>query len=150
MSYKFYGCEAAREVHAVNDEYKKIKTPLDLYDALLKIWCEYSCAPRMRNNWSEDDITIGQCSITAFLAQDIFGGKVFGIIRPSGDVHCYNDVDEKVFDLTSEQFHGEELVYRNNHEQFREKHFEAKPEKKERYEYLKTELLKMKKRIDLL
>jgi len=143
MQYKFYGCEKAKEIQAINHEYK-IKTPLDLYDALLKIWCEYSCAPRMRNNWSEENPTLGQCSITAFLAQDIFGGKVFGVQRPSGDVHCYNEVDGKVFDLTSEQFQGEELNYEKNPQQFREKHFEAKPEKKERYEYLKSELLKLK------
>ena len=143
MQYKFFGWEHAAYIHALNDDYKKIKTPLDLYDALLKIWCEYSCAPRMRSNWSEENKTLGQCSITAFLVQDIFGGKVFGVVRPSGDVHCYNEVDGKIFDLTSEQFHGEELIYKNNPEQFREKHFAAKPEKKERYEYLKSELAKI-------
>ena len=144
MSYKFYGCENVKDVHAVNDDYKNIKTPLDLYDALLKIWCEYSCAPRMRQNWSENNITLGQCSITAFLAQDIFGGKVYGIERPDGNFHCYNEVNGIIFDLTSEQFQGEELIYKNNPEQSREKHF-SKSEKKERYEYLKKELGKIKK-----
>jgi len=143
MRYKFYGWENAQEVHAVNHEYKNIDTPLDLYEALLKIWCEYSCAPRMRQNWSEENPTLGQCSITAFLAQDIFGGKVLGVQRPDGNFHCYNEVNGKIFDLTSEQFEGEELNYSHNPEQFREKHFEAKPEKKERYEYLKSELLKI-------
>ena len=140
MKHKFYGCENSDEIHAVSHEYKNIETPLDLYEALLKIWCEYSCAPRMRAYWSEDNMTLGQCSVTAFLAQDIFGGKVFGIHRPSGDVHCYNEANGKIFDLTSEQFGGEELIYSNNPEQFREKHFKLKPEKEERYEYLKSEL----------
>ena len=139
MKYKFFGHENCDKIHSLNDTYKKIKTPIDLYDALTKIWCEYSCAPRMRKNWSEENITLGQCSITAFLAQDIFGGKVFGIERSDGSIHCYNVVDDVAFDLTSEQFNGETLNYSDNPEQFREKHF-AKTEKFERYEYLKSEL----------
>ena len=80
--------------------------------------------------------TLGQCSITAFLAQDIFGGKVYGVPRPGGNFHCYNVVGDCRFDLTSEQFGDEILVYEGNPEQFREVHF-AKEEKRLRYEYLK-------------
>ena len=46
------------------------------------------------------------------------------------------------FDLTSEQFGDEILVYEGNPEQFRETHF-AKEEKRQRYEYLKNELEKL-------
>ena len=73
--------------------------------------------------------------------QDIYGVKVYGILRPGGNYHCYNDVDGHVFDLTSEQF-GEEaalLVYEGNPEQLREVHF-AKEEKKLRYEYLRAQV----------
>ena len=138
MSYKFYGWEVAT-VPAITDEYAGIETPQDLYDALSNIWCKYTCAPRMRENWSPENKTMGQCSITAFLVQDIFGGKVYGVLRPGGNYHCYNDVDGCIFDLTSEQFGDEILVYENNPEQFREVHF-AKQEKKERYEYLREKL----------
>ena len=140
-AYNFYGWKDSQNVHAINQDYKGIITPCDLYDSLLKIWCEYSCAPRMRNYWSEENITLGQCSITAFLAQDIFGGRVFGILRPEGNFHCYNVVGEHVFDLTSEQFKGEKLSYEHNTEQFRERHF-ANEEKRQRYEYLRDELKK--------
>lgn len=142
MQYNFYGWEDALQVHAINHDYANIDTPCDLYDALLKIWCEYTCAPRLRPEWSEENITLGQCSITAFLAQDIFGGEVRGILRPGGNFHCYNVVDEKIFDLTSEQFGSEELDYSHNPEQSRETHF-SKQEKRERYEYLKQELAKI-------
>lgn len=74
-----------------------------------------------------------------FLAQDIFGGKVYGILREGGNYHCYNVVDGCVFDLTSEQFGDEVLSYENNPEQLREVHF-AKEEKRQRYEYLREEL----------
>ncbi|MBQ7219546.1 MAG: hypothetical protein IJS28_01045 [Synergistaceae bacterium] len=141
-SYSFYGWRDSLNVHAVNDTYRGIITPCDLYDALRHVWCEYSCAPRMRQAWSEENITLGQCSITAFLAQNIFGGRVFGIVRPEGSIHCYNAVNGYVFDLTSEQFGGESLSYSNNPEQFRENHF-AREEKRERYEYLKSELMRI-------
>ena len=139
--YNFYGWREASNVRALTDEYRGIIMPCDLYDALRHVWCEYSCAPRMRKNWSEDNPTLGQCSITAFLAQDIFGGRVYGIERADGSIHCYNVVNGCTFDLTSEQFGGEELSYEGNPEQFREVHF-AKAEKLERYEYLRDELKK--------
>ena len=84
MSYRFYGWETAGKVKAENDIYKGIETPLQLYDALSHIWCEYTCAPRLRNEWTPENMTLGQCSITAFLVQDIFGGEVYGILRPGG------------------------------------------------------------------
>ncbi len=136
--YKFYGWERA-DALAVTDEYEGIQTPRDLYDALCGIWCEYTCAPRMRTGWSEENKMLGQCSVTAFLAQDIFGGKVYGIQREGGNYHCYSVVGDCVFDLTSEQFGEEVLDYENNPEQFREVHF-AKEEKRQRYEYLKARL----------
>ena len=139
--FNFYGWQESLAVRAVNDTYKGIITPCDLYYALTHVWCEYSCTPRLRADWSQSNPTLGQCAITSFLAQDIFGGKVFGIPQDSGNFHCYNFVDGISFDLTSEQFKGETLVYTKNFEQSREIHF-ARTEKKERYDYLKAELLK--------
>lgn len=133
--YNFYGWETAT-IQAPNG-----MTPRDLYDLLSEIWCEYTCAPRLREGWSKDNPTLGQCSITAFLAQDIFGCKVYGILRDGGNYHCYNVVGDCVFDLTSEQFGDEKLCYDDNPEQFREVHF-AKEEKRLRYEYLKNALMK--------
>jgi len=138
--YHFYGWEQA-DVAPITEEYPDIRNPRDLYDKLSEIWCEYTCAPRMRENWSRQNQTLGQCSITAFLAQDIFGGRVYGILRKDGNYHCYNVVGDCVFDLTSEQFGDEVLDYEENPEQFREIHF-AKEEKRKRYEYLREELRK--------
>ena len=140
-SYVFYGWKEAGKVKAVNHIYKGIDTPYDLYDKLSRIWCADTCAPRIRDKWSTDNKTAGQCSITAFLAQDIFGGDVYGIKRPGGNYHCYNVIGKCKFDLTSEQFGQEILDYENNPVQLREDHF-AKEEKRLRYEYLKTELKK--------
>jgi len=141
--YKFYGWQTAGNVKAKNQIYSGIETPLDLYDALSAIWCAETCAPRMRADWTEENRTLGQCSITAFLAQDIFGGQVYGLTTDSGDTHCYNVVDGYAFDLTSEQF-GEDakkLCYEGNVLQERESgaHF-SKEEKRRRYEYLREQL----------
>lgn len=140
MEYNFWGWQNAI-VPAITDEYRGIHTPIDLYDALTHIWCADTCAPRLRDGWTEENKTLGQCSITAFLAQDIFGGEVYGILRPGGNYHCYNVVGDCRFDLTSEQFGEEVLDYENNPVQERAEHF-AKEEKKLRYEYLKSELKK--------
>lgn len=148
--YQFYGWQQAtvpilKEESRPSDCQKKlrgIKTPQDLYDALSDIWCEYTCAPRLRGGWSEENKTLGQCSITGFLVQDLFGGEVYGILRPAGNYHCYNVIDGHTFDLTSEQFGDEVLDYENNPLQLREVHF-AKEEKRLRYEWLKARLFEL-------
>ncbi|MBQ8162057.1 MAG: hypothetical protein IJ083_15125 [Clostridia bacterium] len=134
--YRFYGWDTANIKDSLG------RTPRELYDLLSGIWCEYTCAPRMRRNWSEDNRTLGQCSITAFLMQDLFGGKVCGVRLGDGNYHCFNVVGDCVFDLTSEQFGDEKLNYEDCPEQAREAHF-AKEEKRQRYEYLKQHLMNL-------
>lgn len=129
----YYGKDKCGETILSSGFYK---TPNELYDALLRCWCADTCTPRMRDKWTPDNPTWGQCSITAFLVQDLFEGKVYGVPRPGGNYHCFNVVGDCVFDLTSEQFGGEKLDYSDCPEQSREQHF-AKAEKKERYERLK-------------
>ena len=133
MAYAFYGWEKAD----IRDE--NGPTPRDLYDLLRLCWSADTCAPRLRATWSDNNPTLGQCSITAFLAQDLLGGRVLGVPLPDGHFHCFNDVDGCVFDLTSEQFGDTRLDYTNCPEQDRAVHF-AKAEKKERYELLKERL----------
>ncbi len=137
-AYGFKGWERA-VIPARNSDYPGIRTPKDLYNALWFLWSAETCAPRMRGDWNEENRTLGQCSVTAFLAQDIFGGKVFGIPLSDGGFHCYNAVGDCVFDLTSEQFGEQELIYTGNPEQLRYEHF-RKEEKRQRYEMLKAAL----------
>ena len=139
--YKFYGWETA----VIQD--KNGLTPRDYYDLLTKCWSADTCAPRMRSDWSTENPTLGQCSITSFLIQDIFGGRVYGVPLEDGGFHCFNDVDGCIFDLTSEQFGDTKLVYTNCPEQFREVHF-AKEEKRLRYEDLKQRLHEVMKKAE--
>lgn len=142
IGYRFRGWETA-DVSPADETYRKIRDPRMLYDILSEIWCADTCAPRMRPDWSLENRTLGQCSVTAFLAQDVFGGRVYGVPLPDGNYHCYNVVGDRMFDLTSEQFGDEILTYEEDDpEQFREVHF-AKEEKRGRYEYLREQLLRV-------
>ena len=133
MNYRFYGWQTAD----ITDE--RGLTPRDYYDLLSKVWSADTCAPRMRRDWTPENRTYGQCSITSFLMQDIYGGKVLGVPLEDGNYHCFNEVGDCVFDLTSEQFGDTKLNYDNCPQQERRVHF-AKEEKKLRYEKLKKEL----------
>ena len=128
-AYRFYGWETA-DVTDVQG-----RTPRELYDLLCGCWCADTCAPRMRAEWSASNPTYGQCSITAFLVQDLYGGEVLGIPLGDGSYHCFNVVDGCLFDLTSEQFGDKVLDYTHAVPQSREQHF-AKREKYERYKLL--------------
>ena len=131
--YRFYGWQTA----TVKD--RRGLTPCDYYDLLSELWCADTCAPRLREQWSTENKTKGQCSVTAFLLQDIYGGKVCGVPLSDGNYHCFNIVGSCVFDLTSEQFGDTMLDYTNCPEQRREEHFK-KEEKRQRYERLKAAL----------
>ena len=141
MSYKFYG-HKSKSVYPINQEYAKIKDQRHLYDLLDKVWSIETCAPRYRPNWNESNKTLGQCSITSFLVQDIFGGDVYGVPLKEGRYHCFNVIGDVVFDLTSEQFGDEKLDYVHVKKQTREEHF-ASEEKYQRYLLLKAGLKKL-------
>ena len=141
--YKFYGassCGSVRPLESAASALPWLNSPLDLYDALSDgLWRLETCAPRLQDRWASSHPTWGQCSITAFLVQDLFGGSVYGIPREGGTFHCYNVIGDVRFDLTSEQFGDEAstLVYDDKYPQSRDVHF-AKEEKKARYEVLKA------------
>ena len=131
--YRFLGWQSADVKDA------RGLTPRDYYDLLSKVWCRETCAPRMRDEWSEDNRTWGQCTITAFLMQDIYGGRVYGVKLPDGNYHSFNVVGDCTFDLTSEQFGDQPPALSDLSEQSRATHF-AKEEKRLRYELLKAKL----------
>ncbi len=137
-NYNYYGCENGG-VKPVSADTGFIADLNDMYDKLRNCWSAETCPPRMRQKWTEDNPSLGQCSITAFLVQDYFGGEVCGILRNGGNYHCYNVIGGIVFDLTSEQFGEEILDYSERIPQSREVHF-SKDEKRERYELLKRRL----------
>ena len=134
----FYGIEYS-DLKPVNGDFAFVGSLGGLYERLLVCWRKETCAPRMRERWSESNPTCGQCSITSFLVEDIFGGEVYGVPLGDGNFHCFNVVGDAVFDLTNAQF-DRPLEYTKDYPQTRLVHF-AKEEKKSRYEKLKALLL---------
>lgn len=110
-----------------------------LYSEFMYCWSAETCSPKMRADWSRANPTLGQCSITSFIVQDIMGGEVYGIPLEGGGYHCFNEVDGVRFDLTSEQFGGRPLDYDNCVLQHRSEHF-ADEDKYSRYLLLKERL----------
>ncbi len=141
--YNFYGWENGG-IKPISADIGFVDNLWDMYDALSEIWCAETCPPRLRHKWTKENKTLGQCSITAFLVQDYFGGEVYGILRSGGNYHCYNVINGLVFDLTSEQFGDEKLNYSGNPLQSREIHFKN-DEKLLRYEFLKKRLQEITK-----
>ena len=138
-TYNYYGSE--HSLFVKNHLYKGVETIQDLYDALTHSWSKETCTSRLRHKWSETDYTCGQCAITAFIVQDIFGGDIHEIPLETGGVHCFNLVDGKAVDLASEQFGDrvKDLDYQGATIQNREFRM-LEPEKKDRYELLKSNL----------
>ncbi|MCR4562690.1 MAG: hypothetical protein K5694_05780 [Bacilli bacterium] len=137
--YPFYASTALKKIKPADKEYLGVGDPAKLYALLMEIFSSDTCAPRMRDEWNVENKTLGHCSITSFLVQDIFGGEVYGVPLGDGNYHCFNVVDDAVFDLTSEQFGDKKLDYSLLYPQSRKAHF-AKKEKCERYLLLKKRL----------
>lgn len=140
MEHHFYGEKNAIGIMPINPDYEGVSDLYSLYMRLNGIWSKQTCAPRMRNEWYESNKTLGQCSITAFLVQEIYGGDVYGVPLGDGNFHCFNCIQGYDFDLTCEQFGGKKLIYTHDYPQFAEVHF-SKQEKKERFVMLKESLL---------
>ena len=113
MDYYGKGAKCA----PAGERYFGIHSPDDLFAYLKKIWKKDTCAPRMRKDWSARNMTCGQCSVTAFLAREIFGGRVLAVVLEDGNKHCYNEVNGTIFDLTSDQFKGKSIAYDLKNEQ---------------------------------
>ncbi len=81
-----------------------------LKQLLKQSWDRDTCSPSLRDKWSEDNPSLGQCAITSLIVNDFFGGKIMRCMASTGS-HYYNLIDDKIIDLTSEQFGDEKLNY---------------------------------------
>ena len=70
---------------------------------LLNIYSKETCYPKCRDNWNDNNKTLGHCAIVSLIINDYFGGKIYKI-KVDGIGHYYNVIDDKVVDLTASQF----------------------------------------------
>lgn len=91
----------------------------ELKELLLNSWSKETCSLGLRDSWTVDNPSLGQCAITALVINDMFGGKIMRCMASSGS-HYYNMIDDNLIDLTVEQFHGEIPLYDEGEERTRE------------------------------
>lgn len=114
---------------------------------LLYKWSKETCSPSLKDEWSENNPSLGQCAITALIINDFFGGKIMRCMASSGS-HYYNLIDGNIIDLTVEQFLGETPQYELGEERTRE-YLLSNKDTKNRYYLLLNSLRKsMYKLID--
>jgi hypothetical protein len=138
-THNYYGSN--HQINVKNPIYKGVENIHDLYDALTHSWTRETCTARLRNKWTEQDYTCGQCAITAFIVQDIFGGDIYEVPLETGGVHCFNLIDGMAVDLASEQFGDKVKDLDYAHATIQDREFRMQePQKKDRYELLKSNL----------
>ena len=78
------------------------------FGVLLKSWVK-----RDENYDFDEDPAHNQCTVTAMVAQDVFGGEILALKMPGGGTHYLNLIGGDVIDFTSDQFtsHGTQLDY---------------------------------------
>lgn len=87
---------------------KKSVEPFDpekVSEVLQRCW-----SVKTSRKWTERNPGLGQCSVSALVVQDWFGGKI--LKTKVGDAwHFYNEINHQAYDLTASQFGDERVVY---------------------------------------
>lgn len=75
----------------------------ELKDLLYECYSKDLCYFKLKEQWKENNKSLGMCAITALIVNDYFYGKICKIYV--NDIsHYFNYVDNKIIDLTSSQF----------------------------------------------
>lgn len=79
-----------------------------LLSALEKSWIRETAYKTDQKNWSVDKKETGQCTVTAILVYDYFGGQIIrGFSKKYNLYHYWNVINGQKYDLTFNQFYGE-------------------------------------------
>ena len=112
---------------------------LDKLETILNsLYSKETCYPECRNQWNDDNKTLGHCAIVALIINDYFGGYICKI-KVNNISHYFNLIDGEIVDLTSEQFKINDISYANYVIKIREDVLMNEDTKK-RYEILKLKI----------
>ena len=112
---------------------------LDKLETILNsLYSKETCYPECRNQWNDDNKTLGHCAIVALIINDYFGGYICKI-KVNNISHYFNLIDGEIVDLTSEQFKINDISYANYIIKTREDVLMDEDTKK-RYEILKLKI----------
>lgn len=114
-------------------------------EALLECYSKDLCYLKVQNEWNENNKCFGMCAITALIINDYFSGDICKI-HVDGISHYFNLIEDKIIDLTKDQF-NHEIDYKNYQIVDRKKILTD--DTKNRYNTLKSRLIKtLLKQID--
>ena len=74
-----------------------------------KAWCAETAHPAYRDKWSPNNPSAGQCVVTALIVQETVGGDIYAC-KVGRSSHFVNIIDDKIYDLTADQFGGTDNV----------------------------------------
>jgi hypothetical protein len=75
--------------------------------ALASAWSSETTDPESKENWSDENIALGQCAVTSVLIYDLFGGRM---IYDKANFHNWNEFpDGSQHDFTRMQFTNERI-----------------------------------------
>ena len=66
-------------------------------------WDKDTCYSK--DDFDDNNPSLGQCAVTSLIVNDFLGGRIMRCMMKSGS-HYYNIVNNKIIDLTVEQFKG--------------------------------------------
>lgn len=75
----------------------------ELEKALLNSYEKELCYETVRENWTEENKTLGMCAITSLIVNDYFKGEI-AKIKVDGISHYFNIINDSIVDLTASQF----------------------------------------------
>lgn len=80
-------------------------TVADLHKILNMVWSIDTAYEGDKKKWTEDKKSTGQCTVTAMIVQDYFGGKIKrGYSEKYNLFHYWNEINGEKIDLTYDQF----------------------------------------------
>ena len=99
----FFGMELSdKKTLLITDD--RISTLGKLHEALTHAWSRETAFPACKGEWSTSNPALGQCTITAMIVHDLFGGTIHRVRLAGGGTHYFNRIDGVYVDLTSSQF----------------------------------------------
>ena len=108
----------------------------ELRKKLNRCYSKDLCYPKVKDKWDKNNKSFGMCAITALVVNDYYGGEICKIYV-DGISHYFNIVNDKIIDLTSNQF-GKSINYDNYQKVDRKEMLTNDTQK--RYKYLKQKL----------
>ena len=104
LDYMFYGDSLKGIPCKPVPQFPGITTLFELFAVLECCWSKETAYPSCQAEWVSNDPSYGQCAVTSILVHDMFGGTIHKTTVRGGWIHYFNMIDERIVDLTREQF----------------------------------------------